>query len=149
MKAISLIQPYATLIMLGYKALETRSWQTSHRGNLVIHASAGKPDWARQVCETDFYIRAALDKHGLSFADLPRGAVLGTVGVRGMHVIDQQLISRLSPMELACGDYRMPGRFAWELFAPVALPAPIACRGALSVWEVPQEVAVQIHPNAA
>jgi hypothetical protein len=43
MKAISLIQPYATLIMLGLKTNETRSWDTKYDGPLVIHASAGKP----------------------------------------------------------------------------------------------------------
>jgi activating signal cointegrator 1 len=148
MKAISLIQPYATLILLGYKQLETRSWQTSHRGNLAIHASAGKPDWARAVCETDPYIRRALEKHGLTFDTLPRGAVLGTVGVRGMHVIDKPLVVRISPLEFACGDYSMPGRYAWELFAPVPLAEPIPCRGALSVWEVPTEVVQQIYPHA-
>lgn len=148
MKALSLIQPYATLIILGYKQLETRSWQTSHRGNLAIHASAGKPSWARQVCETDLYIQRALAKHGLTFDTLPRGAVLGTVGVRGMLPIDKNLISHLSPLEFACGDYSMPGRFAWDLFAALPLTTPIACRGALSVWEVPAEVIVQIYPHA-
>jgi hypothetical protein len=148
MKAISLIQPYATLIIMGYKQLETRSWQTSHRGNLAIHASAGKPDWAREVAERDPYIKRALDKHGLTFDALPRGAVIGTVGVRGMLPIDKNLVSRLSPLEFACGDYSMPGRFAWELFSAVPLDKPITCRGALSVWEVPTEVVQQIYPHA-
>jgi hypothetical protein len=148
MKAISLIQPYATLIMLGYKQLETRSWSTKHRGNLAIHASASKPDWARAVCETDPYIQRALAKHGLAFDALPRGAVLGTVGVRGMLPIDKKLIGNISPLEFACGDYSMPGRFAWDLFGAVPLAEPITCRGALSVWEVPTEVVAQIYPHA-
>jgi hypothetical protein len=150
MKAISLIQPYATLIMMGYKLLETRSWQTSHRGTLAIHASAGKPAWARQVCLTDPHIRAILHKHGMSFDGpaMPRGAILGTVGVRGIHPINEGLIANLSPLEIACGDYSMPGRFAWELFGAVPLNEPIACRGALSVWEVPTEVVAQIYPHA-
>jgi hypothetical protein len=148
MKALSLLQPYATLIMLGYKRLETRSWQTKHRGNLAIHASAGTPAWARDICETDPYIQRALAKHGLSFDALPRGAVLGTVGVRDMLPINKELISHISPLEFACGDYSMPGRFAWDLFGAVPLAEPILCRGALSVWEVPTEVVAQIYPNA-
>lgn len=38
MKALTLIQPWATLIMLGEKQIETRSWNTKYRGKLAIHA---------------------------------------------------------------------------------------------------------------
>src|SRR5271169_5575743 len=39
MKALSLIQPWALAIMLGYKKIETRSWKTDYRGRIAIHAS--------------------------------------------------------------------------------------------------------------
>jgi hypothetical protein len=38
MKAITIIQPWATLIAFGEKEFETRSWATNYRGNLAIHA---------------------------------------------------------------------------------------------------------------
>ena len=38
MKAITLHQPWATLIALGVKTIETRSWPTKHRGPIAIHA---------------------------------------------------------------------------------------------------------------
>lgn len=41
MKAISLTQPWATLIAIGAKAIETRSWRTEYRGPLAIHAAKG------------------------------------------------------------------------------------------------------------
>lgn len=41
MKVLTLTQPYATLISLGAKTIETRSWATSYRGPLAIHAAAG------------------------------------------------------------------------------------------------------------
>ena len=40
-KALTLSQPYATLLALGQKRIETRSWSTSFRGPLLIHAGAG------------------------------------------------------------------------------------------------------------
>ena len=40
MKALSLTEPYATLIRKGIKTIETRSWKTSYRGKLYIHASS-------------------------------------------------------------------------------------------------------------
>ena len=41
MKAITLAQPWATLVAIGAKQIETRSWATSYRGSLAIHAAAG------------------------------------------------------------------------------------------------------------
>jgi hypothetical protein len=38
MKALTLIQPWATLVALGEKQIETRSWDTKYRGPLAIHA---------------------------------------------------------------------------------------------------------------
>ena len=42
MKVISLTEPYATLIKDKKKWIETRSWKTSYRGELYIHASMTK-----------------------------------------------------------------------------------------------------------
>lgn len=42
MKVLSLTEPYATLIRNGIKTIETRSWKTSYRGKLYIHASSTK-----------------------------------------------------------------------------------------------------------
>ena len=40
MKAISLKDPWATMVMKGEKTIETRVWQTEYRGKLLICASA-------------------------------------------------------------------------------------------------------------
>ena len=42
MKVLSLTEPYATLIKLGKKKIETRSFKTTYRGELYIHASSTK-----------------------------------------------------------------------------------------------------------
>lgn len=42
MKVLSLTEPYVTLIKNGTKKIETRSWKTSYRGKLYIHASSTK-----------------------------------------------------------------------------------------------------------
>lgn len=41
MKALTLTQPWATLVAIGAKRMETRSWSTSYRGLLLIHAAKG------------------------------------------------------------------------------------------------------------
>lgn len=39
LRALSLRQPWAWLVVNGYKDIENRSWRTNHRGPLLIHAS--------------------------------------------------------------------------------------------------------------
>ena len=39
MKALSIKQPWAWLIAVGWKDIENRSWATSYRGRFQIHAS--------------------------------------------------------------------------------------------------------------
>lgn len=140
MKALSLLQPWATLIMLGYKTLETRSWATKHRGPLAIAASAGKQ--GREACAPGTYLAQLLANHGLTFDDLPRGAVLGLCQVDSMHKMDETWDLVLGEVELACGDYTN-GRVAWALSNVQAFATPVKCKGALSLWQVPVEAEAQ------
>jgi hypothetical protein len=39
MKALSIRQPWASLIVAGYKDIENRSWRTSYRGPVLIHSA--------------------------------------------------------------------------------------------------------------
>ncbi len=50
MKALTLTQPWATLVAIGAKCIETRSWRTSYRGPLAIHAAKGFPKAAWNLC---------------------------------------------------------------------------------------------------
>ena len=43
MKALTLHQPWATLVAVGEKRIETRSWSTDYRGPLAIHAGKARP----------------------------------------------------------------------------------------------------------
>ena len=38
MKAITILEPWASLIACGSKKIETRSWRTNYRGKIAIHA---------------------------------------------------------------------------------------------------------------
>lgn len=46
MKALSLHQPWASLVAVGVKTIETRSWSTLYRGPLAIHATLKRPPYA-------------------------------------------------------------------------------------------------------
>jgi hypothetical protein len=53
MKTLTLTQPWATLVSLGAKTFETRSWKTDYSGPLAIHAAKGFPGWAKDLCSID------------------------------------------------------------------------------------------------
>ena len=82
MKALSLTQPWATLVAMGAKRIETRSWATSYRGPLAIHASKGLPSWVADAVRGEPQFANALgdlfDPHGRALGDLPRGFIIAT-----------------------------------------------------------------------
>lgn len=135
MKALTLTQPWATLVILGVKEWETRSWVP--RGivsgeRIAIHAAKG---WTRDDIDFAFDLAAdgilPLHRHAEPDTDLPRGAVLGTVLYTGWRPT-----AGMEPgaIEERLGDYT-PGRFAWSLILPREFPEPIPARGALGLWE--------------
>lgn len=143
MKAITIIQPWATLIALGEKQFETRSWFTKHRGELAIHAGK-KID--REVCEVP-EIKTALKRHGYTADSLPIGAIvaignltecwsIGTDYQSGMSLLyngtDGQ-DKRVSLKEEKFGFY-YPGRYAWEMSDVNRLPEPIPAKGQQGLW---------------
>jgi hypothetical protein len=134
MKALSLIQPYATLVLTGAKRYETRSWQTSHRGLLAIHASKTVPLEIQAVCLEEPFASALRAAGYESAVDLPRGVVLGTVELVAVIAVAALDLEQLSPQERAFGDYG-PGRYAWKLTNPYLFDAPRQCIGRPGIFD--------------
>lgn len=131
MKTISLWQPWATLIALGVKRFETRSWSTNYRGPLAIHAAK------RQVDRTELnqYIVDALVRNGITGTGLlPYGCIVCTVDlVDILYSHEAPKSSFFSENERFFGDYT-PGRFAWRL-DNVQRVDNIPARGSQGFWE--------------
>jgi len=144
MKAISLIQPWASLAALGLKEWETRSWYSNYRGLLAIHASKRAPSYAREFFEEAFYGFGPLTENPYeSFDDLPRGAIIAVARLADV-VPTEELCppgrrGRLSERERMYGDFS-PGRYAWLLADVVRLAAPVPCRGNFGLWDAPPEL---------
>lgn len=79
MKALSIRQPWAWLIVHGGKDIENRSWHTKHRGRFLVHASKGmtRDEYAEAFRFTlnMTYRKLILPK----FEDLERGGIIGSV----------------------------------------------------------------------
>jgi hypothetical protein len=63
MKCLSLTQPYASLVAISAKRIETRGWRTSYRGPLAIHAAKGFPKDARANLDTFVFYGAFRPEH--------------------------------------------------------------------------------------
>lgn len=78
MKALTLHQPWASLIAVGLKTIETRSWSTKYRGPLAIHA--GKRNMDMEGLKLWWHNQDALapQMDAASWQTLPFGKVVAT-----------------------------------------------------------------------
>lgn len=159
MKAITLTQPWATLVALKKKRIETRSWSTQHRGPLAIHAAKGFPPGLRmgQTLRVGGFT-VERDKSGLLLRGnhelwpwpyrLPMGAVVATAELVEVHQITEESLGWMDSFlrivvhreewliepERDFGDYT-PGRYAWLLSSIEPLHPPVEAKGALGLWD--------------
>jgi hypothetical protein len=133
MKAITLTQPWATLVEFGEKRLETRSWSTNHRGRLAIHAAVKYPPVCRQVAATEPFV-SALRRHARTPNALTQGKIVAVVDLIDVQRIDTRdditfLLDRYGagPHEFDFGDFAR-GRFVWVLRNVARLSVPIVAR---------------------
>jgi hypothetical protein len=127
--ALTIKQPWASLIAHGFKDIENRTWRTNYRGRIYIHASA-KIDPRECHAARDLLMSPFLDFPNFyemretlgetKFRDLPTGAILGTA-----EIVDCVTASE-SPW--FCGPY------GFVLKNIRRFEKPMPCRGALSFW---------------
>lgn len=159
MKAITLHQPWASLIAIGAKQIETRSWPARYRGPLAIHAAKTFTDNQALICYcAPFY--SVLVEHGYItpgklclFSEntkLPLGSIVAICNLTDYFRIDEYYYdgyihkirqpgyrrSVLMPPdepEISFGDYTV-GRYAWILDDVKQLTHPIQARGYQRLW---------------
>ena len=132
MRALSLWQPWASLIAIGAKRYETRSYATGIRGELAIHAAKKKDPDCLDLCLEEPFASALVEGGIGCSAELPFGAVIARVKVIGCHRVED-IRDQLSDQERAFGDFR-DGRFAWEMELIAKFKEPIPARGAQGFW---------------
>ena len=122
MKALTVKQPWASLIVDGIKDIENRTWPTKFRGRILIHAGA-KPDKEpymlfndEQLEEIDDCVMDVIESYENT------GAIIGSV-----EIVDcvQNHISI----------WAEKGVYNWVLANPIKFTQPIPDKGKLSLWE--------------
>jgi len=158
MKALTIHQPWASLIACETKRFETRSWKTSYRGPIAIHAG-NKPillsPWLQKQISigSKFSVVKALNLCGIdSLNSLPLGCIVATAEliecwqVKNLHRFlgdsDLQIVAANGSYkswaencvyEMSFGDFT-PGRYAWEFRNVKLLDTPIPARGQQGLW---------------
>lgn len=159
MKALTVIQPWATAIALGSKKIETRSWETSYRGPLLIHAARTKvalqvvrehPQLWRDVLQP--VPPQTLDT---AFAALPFGAAIAvcelvdcvpTGDSKTLREACRRAGERYLPIEPQLGNF-VRGRWAWFFAQIRPLRRAIPMRGWQGLFE--PDVAIALDQEVA
>ena len=91
MKAISLLQPWAELIVIGAKRLETRSRNTSFTGDFLVHASLGRSYGPDAISCRELCYKSPFNKYikgGKVYDKLSFGAIIGKATIINTIVTD-------------------------------------------------------------
>jgi hypothetical protein len=127
MKAITILQPWASLIACGAKQIETRSWKTSYRGPLAIHAAKAIPNINLFTPK----VEKALWNQNTPFGKVI--AIAELIDCQEM-TMDKIVLWRdvYGKDEIIFGDFT-PGRYAWILSNIQAIK-PVPAKGMQRIW---------------
>lgn len=142
MKVLSLLQPWASLVVMGKKKIETRSRNTKYRGTVLIHASQRLSKQQIEITKS-----SPFSCYISSPYYLPTGKIIGRVDIvttsilsgSGDGIFFNEYGANFTETELAFGNYQ-PGRYGWLLANPVEFPNKFACKGSLSIWDLQEKI---------
>ncbi len=125
MKVITIKQPFATLIIKGYKKYEFRTWRTKYRGEILIHAGKGVD-------------KKAMQKFAYLNLEYPSGCIIGKVNITDCIEVDDDFRKSLAQEDkivygniIKHTDWK---GFGFKVENPQELE-PIYINGKLSLWD--------------
>ena len=124
MKAITIKQPYASLIREGYKEYEFRTWKTNYRGEIYIHAGKG------------------IDKEGMNrvkdyHLSYPSGCIIAKAKITDCVEVDEKLSQELLKKNKNVYhnlQNKKEKRYGFKI-ENVQKIDPIPVKGKLSLWD--------------
>ena len=119
MKVLTIKQPWASLIVNGYKDYEFRSWKTNYRGKILIHAglSVDRDASKRVECYDLNYIN---------------GAIIGEAEITDCILVSDSFKEEL--MDINPIVYSRTDTYAWKLGNIIMYDEPIYVKGKLGLW---------------
>ena len=127
MKVLTIKEPWATLIIEGYKKYEFRSWKTKYRGKILIHAGMS--------VEKDMLER--FKEYDLSYS---KGAIIGEAEIVDCILVDKEFDKKLRKInKTVYGKSNHVETYAWKLENVVKYDEPIYIKGQLGLWNYNKE----------
>ena len=143
-KILTLWEPWATFIAMGFKKWETRGWPTSYRGPLAIHAAknvtAIKDGTPNRLLEETGLLAQRLAVPFPEDYVWPLGKIVAVCRVADCLATET---AKPSSLEAALGNY-LPGRFAWVL-EDVKRVKPFAFTGMQGLKDLPRDVEARLE----
>ena len=122
MKALTIREPWASLIINEYKKYEFRSWKTNYRGKILIHAGLG----------TDKEMLERFKNYNLSYVN---GAIIGEATLVDCILVGKEFNNNLLNIDSTVyGKSSYVEKYAWKLENIVKYKEPIFCKGQLGLW---------------
>ena len=122
MKVLTIKQPWASLIIEGYKKYEFRSWKTKYRGKILIHAGMS--------LEKDM-----VDRFKSYNLDYPLGFIIGEATLEDCILVDKEFNEQLRKENpIVYGRSNHVETYAWKLSNVINYKKPIYVKGQLGLW---------------
>ncbi|MBQ9834324.1 MAG: ASCH domain-containing protein [Bacilli bacterium] len=121
MKALTIKNPWASLIINGYKEYEFRTWKTNYRGKILIHAGLGmESSYAKKV-----------EDYALTYQ---KGAIIGEAVLDDCILVDENFNQELYLKNPLVYGNNHVGVYAWKLSNIKKYAEPIYVKGKLGLW---------------
>ncbi len=122
MKVLTIKEPWATLIISGYKKYEFRSWKTNYRGKILIHA--GK--------SIEKNMLEKIEDYNLNYS---KGAIIGEAQLVDCILVDEDFNKMLKNIDpIVYGKSNHVETYAWKLENVIKYDKPIYLKGQLGLW---------------
>lgn len=122
MKVLTIKEPWASLIIEGYKEYEFRSWKTNYRGKILIHAGLN------------------IEKNNLiKFKDydinIQKGKIIGEAMLTDCIKVTEDFQKELLKKDkIVYGQSDHASDYAWKLENVIKYDEPISVKGKLGLW---------------
>ena len=127
MKVLTIREPWASLIVNGYKEYEFRSWKTNYRGKILIHTSS--------IMDKDM-----LDRFKDYNLDYITGAIIGEVEIVDCILVDKEFNDDLRDKNpVVYGRSNHTETYAWKLDNVKKYDKIIHTKGKLGLWNYEME----------
>ena len=129
MKVLTIREPWASLIINGFKEYEFRNWKTNYRGKILIHAGSLENDMVDKFRD-----------YNLTYN---MGYIIGEIELVDSILVDTLFNEKLRKKDIVVyGGSNHTEKYAWKLENIKKYDKPIPVKGSLGLWNYYNELEI-------